>query len=281
MKHAFLIIAHHEFNILSILVDLLDDPRNDIFIHIDKKVGSLPTIECKHSQLKFISDQNRIDVRWGDITQIEAEFALFESAKQNGPYQYYHMISGVHLPLLNQDEFHSFFNSFPKSQVFSPMPSDPSELERKGNKMNFGMKTFSKSRLSQILWRMGIKVQEILDLKINKDRTFIKASNWVSISEDAVDYLLNKKREILNRYKLSMCGDELFVPTELTYANKNWNLMYSERLLLHHVGNANSTVITSEDLELIDNSNFLFGRKFSSSDMDVVHHIQQKVKSNL
>ena len=38
MKHAYLIIAHHEFDILNKLIQAIDDERNDIFIHFDKKV---------------------------------------------------------------------------------------------------------------------------------------------------------------------------------------------------------------------------------------------------
>ena len=37
-KHAYMIIAHNEFDLLEILVRLLDDPRNDIYVHIDAKV---------------------------------------------------------------------------------------------------------------------------------------------------------------------------------------------------------------------------------------------------
>ncbi len=37
-KHAYCIIAHNNFNQLQILIDMLDDARNDIFVHIDKKV---------------------------------------------------------------------------------------------------------------------------------------------------------------------------------------------------------------------------------------------------
>ena len=37
-RHAFLIIAHNEFGVLQRLVDAIDDPRNDIYIHFDKKV---------------------------------------------------------------------------------------------------------------------------------------------------------------------------------------------------------------------------------------------------
>ena len=36
-KHAYLIMAHSDWNMLNTLLELIDDKRNDIYIHIDKK----------------------------------------------------------------------------------------------------------------------------------------------------------------------------------------------------------------------------------------------------
>lgn len=41
MKHAFLIIAHNEYPILEVLLSMLDDERNDIYLHIDKRAVGL------------------------------------------------------------------------------------------------------------------------------------------------------------------------------------------------------------------------------------------------
>ena len=71
MKHAFLIIAHSQYNILQVLVELLDHPQTDIFILIDKKSTMPDNICCKKSKLFLLKD--RIDIRWGDISQIKAE----------------------------------------------------------------------------------------------------------------------------------------------------------------------------------------------------------------
>ena len=35
MKHAYLIIAHNEPNILKTLLLMLDDERNDVYLHVD------------------------------------------------------------------------------------------------------------------------------------------------------------------------------------------------------------------------------------------------------
>lgn len=56
-RHAYLIMAHNNFYILEKLLILLDDPRNDIYIHIDKKCQNLisHTIKaCVKRQLLYI-----------------------------------------------------------------------------------------------------------------------------------------------------------------------------------------------------------------------------------
>lgn len=38
-RHAFLIMAHNHFDFLKILLKRLDDPRNDIYLHVDRKAA--------------------------------------------------------------------------------------------------------------------------------------------------------------------------------------------------------------------------------------------------
>lgn len=40
-KHAYLIMAHAEPELLTVLLSMLDDSRNDIFLHVDKKSALL------------------------------------------------------------------------------------------------------------------------------------------------------------------------------------------------------------------------------------------------
>ena len=88
MKHAYLILAHNAFDMLQLLIDCLDDSRNDIYLHIDKKVATLPAVHVRKSELFFIDE--RKDVRWGDLSMVEAEIALLKAAVDHGTYQYYH-----------------------------------------------------------------------------------------------------------------------------------------------------------------------------------------------
>lgn len=108
-KHAFLIIAHTDWSLLKTLVSLLDYELNDIYIHIDAKVlaKDIPDIICSKSNLYML--ERRISVAWGDISVVEAEYLLFETAYNNSHYSYYHLLSGVDLPLKPKEYIYSFF----------------------------------------------------------------------------------------------------------------------------------------------------------------------------
>ena len=98
-KHAFLIIAHNDFPLLQKLITLLDDPCNDIYLHIDKKAdkSNIPDFSTKHSKLQTIPS---ITVNWGGHSQIFCELNLLKCATQN-VYYYYHLLSGADLPIKN------------------------------------------------------------------------------------------------------------------------------------------------------------------------------------
>lgn len=113
-KHAYLIMAHNNFKVLEKIIELLDNKKNDIYIHIDKKVKFNYEEEKKYksmarnSKIKFL--ENRIKISWGGYSQIECELLLIKEAlKSEENYSYFHLISGVDLPLKNSDQIYNFF----------------------------------------------------------------------------------------------------------------------------------------------------------------------------
>src|SRR5574344_441294 len=103
-------MAYKRFDYLKKLILLLDDKRNDIFVHVDLKSTGFNEADfkdiTKYSKLTFI---NRKKVFWGDYSQIDVTLDLLKSA--GAGYHYYHLMSGMDLPLKTQDEMHSFFDN--------------------------------------------------------------------------------------------------------------------------------------------------------------------------
>ena len=106
-KHAYLIIAHTDYRQLLQLVKQLDDVRNDIYTHIDRK-ASFDDEEIQTSKAGLYILPQRLDARWGDFSLVEVEYLLFETAFSQGNYSYYHLLSGMDLPIKSQDYIHSY-----------------------------------------------------------------------------------------------------------------------------------------------------------------------------
>ena len=282
MKHAYLIIAHNEFEVLKKLLQAIDDPRNDVYIHFDKKVKRIPNVKMHHSDLFII--ENRIDVRWGHLSQIKAEYVLFEASYHRQDYSYYHLISGTHLPLQSQHRIHDFYNQQDGQQVLMPMPVNEYEIDLKMRRYNFFMKYYQHpnifiSRVVQLAWRLAIRIQEILHIRRNKNERFKKAANWVSLTGLGVAEMLSRKKEVLEKYRFTLCGDEWFVPSELENAHPQFDLLYYDNLLKHSIKRASAKVWHINDYEELIHSGCLFARKFGHEDMAVIDKILNHIKS--
>lgn len=63
-KHAYLIMAHNEWNLLNKLIKCIDDERNDIFLHIDCKANPKRNNLYKPEKSKLFLIK-RTNVQWG------------------------------------------------------------------------------------------------------------------------------------------------------------------------------------------------------------------------
>lgn len=283
-RHAYLIIAHHEFEVLEQLVLALDDVRNDIYIHFDKKIKDCPLIKTQYSHLYIL--EKRIDISWGHVSQIRAEYALFETAYKTGVYSFYHLLSGVHFPLKSQDYIHSFFENIDNKEVMCRVPNSDYQTNLKMRRYNFFMKRFMHKNMwirqfNQLLWRICIRIQKELHIYRHTNQFYTNAANWVSITSDCVNYLLQIKESVLHNYRFTLCGDEFFIPSELQKSSFKDCIYYYDKLLKCDFDRgSNPRIYTLRDYEELVDSGCLFARKFSNTNMDVVDKILISIKIN-
>lgn len=232
MKHAFLIIAHNEYPVLEVLLSMLDDERNDIYLHIDKRATELfqQIKKVKMQKAGFYLIENPIKVYWGDISQVQVEYLLFETALSHGPYAYYHLLSGTDLPIKSQDYIHAFFqqNAGKEFVGFWQDAAHQRDLERKVFRYYFFTKRLKDKEhllhgITALIRNLILAVQKISHYRRKQTFEFKKGGNWISITENAVKYLLQYKEIVLNRMKYTLCADEIFIQTIL------WNSPFRER----------------------------------------------------
>ncbi len=277
-KHAYLIMAHDQYNILCMLLKDIDDERNDIFLHLDKKSKNIPWKSIKKSVCKsnlYIVKQKRVN--WGGYSQIDCEIHLLENAKEKGKYQYYHFLCGTEYPIKSQDDIHAFFNDN-KGKQFLEYDENDKDYTKRIKYIHLFNENGRPNIRKPVLY-IGYKIKEIgislqkrlgIDLCQKYNYAFKKGNaNW-SITDDLVEYILSKKEEIKKIYKHSYCADEIYLHT-LVYNSS----LFRERVYLESGKTSNArkqqwdridNCYVSDDVESLVMSQALFARKFSGEE---------------
>lgn len=288
-KHAYLIICHNNFKILEKLIHLLDDPRNDIYVHVDRKVKQLEqqkkNLSVKNASLTFTK---RISVNWGGFSQIKAELTLLEEAVKL-PHDYYHLLSGVDLPLKPQDEIHNFFEkNHGKEFIGIDEQSDNGkEFEARVRYYRFlqdmiGRKAGLHIALLERIEAFLLACQKFIGINrsIHFGKTIYKGPNWFSITQKMAECILSQRIRINKQFKYGLCVDELFLQTlamESPYA-KN---IINDSLRYIDWNRGSPYTFHSDDFDELMNSGKMFARKFDeNTDMAVVNRIYETLAAH-
>lgn len=90
-KHAMLVQAHQDISYFIELAKI--QPNVNFYVHMDAKSDYFPDAETAQlANVVLLSD--RVSVRWGGFSQIEATLKLFETAFANEDNAYFHLLSG-------------------------------------------------------------------------------------------------------------------------------------------------------------------------------------------
>lgn len=77
--------CHKKPEQVNLLLNALDDPDLDIYIHIDKKSNIKSGIKAGQ-QIHILPDEYRVDVGWAVFSQVEATLNLMKYASAHGDY---------------------------------------------------------------------------------------------------------------------------------------------------------------------------------------------------
>lgn len=294
MKHAYLIIAHSEYPILQILLSMLDEYGNDVYLHIDKRAKVLhrELKSFKMDEAGFFILENPIKVYWGNISQIKAEYLLFETALANGPYAYYHLLSGTDLPIQKQEYIHNFCARHTgKEFVGFWLDADHQrDLERKAHRYYLFTQHLKDRHTNPFIHSLTsfcrnttLILQKIIHYRKAAKFVLKKGPNWVSITNEFCIYLVQKKKIVLQHFRYALCPDEIFVQSIL------WNSPFRENI--YCIEDVNKSAMRkidwergkpytwrNKDYDELVQSDMLFARKFSSEQIELAHKIMETYK---
>lgn len=284
-KHAMLIMAHNQFEILKKLMQQLDHERNDLYIHIDHKSCGFNPGEfdhlCKKSKVVFVP---RMSVHWGDSSQVKCELCLIEAALKSGEnYLYLHLLSGVDLQIKPTEQIHSFFDRYPEKQ-FIALRNTVSGLSGLSRYYFFlPLRSYNKY-IAKGLDLVSEFIQKML--KVNRLKKFsftlCKSQNWFSITGECAAYVLSKREFIEKFVKYTCCADEMFLGTVIVnsrfrdqiyepYRSPGGHMRLIDR---DRAEGASPHTLTMDDWKMIEQCPYFWARKFDlKKDSEIIEKV--------
>jgi len=269
MKFAYLIMAHDNEEQLKLLIESLDYPENDIFLHIDKKsdIRNI-SFETKNAKIKIYSC---FSVYWADLSQTKCQiFLLKEAIKEK--HDYYHLISGHDFPIKSHEIIKKFFHDNYGKQ-FIHFESKDYCLKERCRYYHFLAPVITRCRI-KLLKNIMVQIETyMLSIQKRKDvsRPLYCGANWFSITHDlAEEYILHSK-EILRKVRWTLSSDEYVLQTFYrTMAEGNYEI-YSETkdpydycCVTREIDwrRGSPYVWRNEDFDFLMSSERMFARKF-------------------
>lgn len=230
MKLAFLILAHQSPEILRRLVHALDDPRFDVFIHLDKKAdaGSFCFGEYHLQYSRLFVLPKRYDAYWGGLPMTKAMLALYQYAFDKDDYAAFVMLSGEDYPVRSNDEIYQRITESPFELIRGV------RLPSVNHVTGYWLWPLRRRRLIFRLRKLLTKcrIQKKPYLIIDKKKwTVCKASQWHALSRECVAHILatvKRHPSLLRYFKYSFSSDSLLFSTILLNSPE-----FKEKMYLH------------------------------------------------
>ncbi|MDR2930470.1 MAG: beta-1,6-N-acetylglucosaminyltransferase [Propionibacteriaceae bacterium] len=288
-RQAFLILAHKDDEVFWTLIDMLDYPGNDLFVHMDvKNRRYLESAISRAVRWARVFHTQRTNVRWGGDSQIRAEFLLLRLATDVGFHDYYHLLSGQDLPIQTQETIRQFlsqnrgkefvqfagwtFEHWDRVRYYYPLlrAIDP-----------------RRSRLARGVNHVGVALQKWVGVDRNRGIEFQKGGNWFTITDDLARHVVSRQAWARKVFASTYCCDEVIMQTIVDNSRFRDRLYYppgpgalpsSQRLIDWSRGGP--YVFRGNDFEEIRGSSALFARKFDSTvDVSIVRRIREAYSS--
>lgn len=280
-RHAYLISAYDNLYVLTKTIQLLDDWRNDIYIHCDVKMGDLTewiqdiTKKVK-SKIVFINRQN---VYWGAYSYTDVILNLLQAATMWGGYKYYHLITGTSMPVKTQNEIHDFFDDKENNLLYFHINYDVEKVIQDRVKAYYpfiNTPYFRKHKSIKVISLLIGKFQlavGINRLKKSRLNPIYNGWGWFSIPEDFALYAISCRDEIRHTFNHTLAADEVWIHTiamnsefkDRVYGYNGKDDAIDASRHFQDWKRGKPYIFTSEDYNLLMNGNAFWARKFDEN----------------
>ena len=277
MKHAYLIMAHNEPELLRLLLRRLDHKDNTIYLHCDSKFPGDPEDLGALLQASSFHSLRRRNCRWGHYSLVQVELELLKAAVADG-HDYYHLLSGTDLPIRSHEEIDAFFQAHSGVEFVSldKVANETRNFTARYDRWHFRLPLPPGGKVRRLLTKAVnlplLALEKVCDLLAGHrsrkfpDVTFMKGSQFFDITHDLAAYVVEQEPFVKKAFRFTALCDEVFLQTvacRSPYADRlaSFNIRYID----WHRHGKSPEILTPAHYEDMMRSGRLYARKFSST----------------
>jgi hypothetical protein len=270
-----LIMAHSHEALLMELLSRLQHPDVLVFVHIDKKSQSLFEKLSARPGTNLV--QQRVDVRWAHISQVEATVESYRQIAQQGWYfDHFLVISGQDQPIqpvgnlvkfLSANKEYSFLN-------YAPLSKDGWDIRKRYQYPYYVPNEKLKRKLMTLT---GIKRKFPLGLKP------FGGSQWITMAEQHMGHILSfcdDHPELMQFMRTTKFPEEMLFQTLLFNSPFSNFCVNNDLRFVIWAGKSNPEILTEQYKTAIETANDkFFARKFDwQQSASLLAWLKEKVK---
>ncbi len=292
MKLAILLLCHTNPKQVKMFVTAMNHPNITIFVHVDKK-STQNFSELEDERVILLPETMRCDVRWAQISQVEASLNLLSYAKKYDNFDFFWLCSGQDFPIKSSEEIVNYLSNNSNYNFINFVESSNYKLGHqnnydKRNSILFFNWMIQRKKIIKIIKRLYIELtggyEKTLKFFMRKNilnMRFYFGSQWWCLNERTVTWILNylvEHPEYHKYFTRCLCPDESYFHTLVMnspYSNLCTNY-------LHYIdwteGKHSPKILNVTDIKNLLDSPMLMARKFDiTCDIDIIKQLINQI----
>lgn len=268
----YLIQAHKDVNQLNKLISLLVSKNSKIFVHLDKKWD----LDLSILNKAIYVVEPRIDVTWGDWSQVEASSISLKMIEKEVPnYNHVVFISGQDFPLYSNETIQQYLKPNTDYIHFQEISKTGWACESRFEAFHYHGHSLLLKFGYVILNKLGVKRKMPNNLKP------FGGAGWWCLTQSTIKAILNyieKNPQLISFFKTTQCPDELFFQTVICNSRLSSTLVNNHMRFIKFIeGKSNPEILTINDLDSLFLAKAIFARKM---DTELSDELMQAIIQN-
>lgn len=275
LKHAFLITAYNDFDILERCAKMYAR-LGDVYIHVDKKSGLSEDTRKKLAAIKNTEVVSEYKIYWGSYKHILAVISLAKRARAKKNYDFYHILTGSTFLSVKDEEFSSFFESNADKNFIEIIPVDD-RIKERYERFYFLHRYDGRSKKGKRRTQLLLKLQKKLGIKSGRSFPY-RGYFYCHLNGTFMDYLL---KYLKNSRKYLKSLKTCFIPEEFFFQNIIMKSDFAESVindhLIYNVWNGlkgSPEELTQKDFEAIKGLKKPFCRKIGQNSLSLIDELE-------